>query len=489
MTPAGPHVRRLDHVQRGGSRTARRSRRPGADAGAGSADRARADARRPPQGGRASGRTRCERSRPASASRPSRRRASCASTRSASGDGPATCGIRAPSARASTPPRRRSGSTSSLTACLTSTRSSSAPGRTGSPRRSCWRGPGSRCASSRRADTVGGGARSAELTLPGFVHDVCSAIHPLAVASPFFRSLPLDEHGVEWIEPPAALAHPFDDGTAALLERSPEANGADARRGRRALRGSCSGRSSTMPSHCSETSSARCTCRSTRWRWPVSARAPHRRRRRSPGSRSAASGRAACSRASRPTRCCRSTARRRAAFGLMLGVLAHAVGWPLPRGGSQQIADALASYLRSLGGEIETGHRVASLAELGETRPVLLDVTPRGLLELAGDQLPGRYRRGLESYRYGPGVFKLDWALDGPIPVAGRGMRARRRRSTSAARSRRSRRRRRRRGETRSRSGRTCCSPSRASSTRRARPRDSTPRGRTATSRTARPST
>ena len=105
-----------------------------------------------------------------------------------------------------------------------------------------------------------------------------------------------------------------------------------------------------------------------------------------------------------------------AAFGLTLGVLAHAVGWPLPQGGSQRISDALASYLRSLGGEIETGRRVESLAELGETRPVLLDVTPRGLLALAGDRLPARYRRGLENYRYGPGVFKLDWALDGPIP-------------------------------------------------------------------------
>jgi phytoene dehydrogenase-like protein len=105
-----------------------------------------------------------------------------------------------------------------------------------------------------------------------------------------------------------------------------------------------------------------------------------------------------------------------AAFGLMLGLLGHAVGWPFPRGGSQTIADSLASYLRSLGGEIETGRRVESLAELGEPRLALLDVTPRGLLGLSGDRLPARYRRRLERYRYGPGVFKLDWALDGPIP-------------------------------------------------------------------------
>jgi phytoene dehydrogenase-like protein len=105
-----------------------------------------------------------------------------------------------------------------------------------------------------------------------------------------------------------------------------------------------------------------------------------------------------------------------AAFGLMLGLLGHAVGWPFARGGSQRVSDALASYLRALGGEIETGHKVESLAELGDTRTVLLDVTPRGLLALAGDRLTGRYRHGLENYRYGPGVFKLDWALDGPIP-------------------------------------------------------------------------
>src|SRR5437763_3162988 len=105
-----------------------------------------------------------------------------------------------------------------------------------------------------------------------------------------------------------------------------------------------------------------------------------------------------------------------AAFGLVLGLLGHAFGWPFARGGSQRLSDALASYLRALGGEIETGRRVESLAELGDTPAVLLDVTPRGLLALAGDRLPARYRRGLERYRYGPGVFKLDWALDGPIP-------------------------------------------------------------------------
>ena len=265
------------------------------------------------------------------------------------------------------------------------------------------------------ADTVGGGARSAELTLPGFVHDVCSAIHPLGVASPFFRTLPLAEHGVEWIDPPAALAHPFDDGTAVLLERSPDAAapgvGDDADRWRRLFAPLARDAEPLLedllaplhfPSH--PLALGRFSARAAP---PATTLA--RLSFRGAKARGVFAGLSAHSmlRLDRPPS---------AAFGLMLGLLAHAVGWPLPRGGSQRISDALASYLRSLGGEIETGHRVESLAELGEARTVLLDVTPRGLLALAGDRLPSRYRHALERYRYGPGVFKLDWALDGPIP-------------------------------------------------------------------------
>ncbi|HEY2741147.1 MAG TPA: NAD(P)/FAD-dependent oxidoreductase [Gaiellaceae bacterium] len=265
------------------------------------------------------------------------------------------------------------------------------------------------------ADTVGGGARSAELTLPGFVHDVCSAIHPLGVASPFFRTLPLAEHGVEWIEPPAALAHPFDDGNAALLERSAGADaptlGEDEGRWRRLFAPNVRDAEPLLedvlapvhvPAHPialarfglraapPATTLARVSFRGVKARGLFAGLAAH-----------------SMLRLDRPPS---------AAFGLMLGLLGHSVGWPFPRGGSQRLSDALASYLRALGGEIETGRRVESLAELGDTRAVLLDVTPRGLLALAGDRLPDRYRRGLERYRYGPGVFKLDWALDGPIP-------------------------------------------------------------------------
>jgi phytoene dehydrogenase-like protein len=265
------------------------------------------------------------------------------------------------------------------------------------------------------AETVGGGARSAELTLPGFVHDVCSAIHPLGIASPLFRTLPLTEHGLEWIDPPAALAHPFDDGTAALLERSPEAValglGDDEDRWRRLFAPLVRDAEPLLdevlapmhlPTH--PVALARFGARAAP---PATGLA--RLSFRGAKARGLFAGLAAHSMLplGRPPS---------AAFGLMLGLLGHAVGWPLPRGGSQRISDALASYLRTLGGEIETGRRVESLAELGDARAVLLDVTPRGLLALAGERLPSRYRRRLERYRYGSGVFKLDWALDGPIP-------------------------------------------------------------------------
>jgi phytoene dehydrogenase-like protein len=263
--------------------------------------------------------------------------------------------------------------------------------------------------------TVGGGARSAELTLPGFVHDVCSAIHPLGIASPLFRTLPLAEHGLEWIHPPAALAHPFDDGTAALLARSGEAAalglGEDADRWRRLFAPLVRDAEPLLdevlapvhlPAH--PVALARFGARSAP---PATGLA--RLVFRGVEARGLFAGLAAHSMLplSRPPS---------AAFGLMLGLLGHAVGWPLPRGGSQRISDALASYLRTLGGEIETGRRVESLAELGDARAVLLDVAPRALLALAGDRLPSGYRRRLERYRHGPGVFKLDWALDGPIP-------------------------------------------------------------------------
>ena len=264
-------------------------------------------------------------------------------------------------------------------------------------------------------DTVGGGCRSAALTLPGFVHDVCSAIHPLGLGSPFFRALPLQEHGLEWIHPPAAVAHALDDGTAVVAERSVEETargmGPDGEAYTALIRPLAEGWPALagdllaplrVPDH--PFAMARFGLLAIR-----SARGLAEARFRGDRARALFAGIAGHSvlPLERPAT---------AAVGLVLAVLAHAVGWPLPRGGSQRIADALASYLRSLGGAIETGSPVESLDRLPPARAVLVDVTPRQLLRLAGGRLRGLYRRQLESYRYGPAAFKLDYALSGPVP-------------------------------------------------------------------------
>jgi phytoene dehydrogenase-like protein len=265
------------------------------------------------------------------------------------------------------------------------------------------------------AETMGGGTRSAALTLPGFTHDVCSAVHPMAVASPFFQSLPFAEHGLEWIHPDIPFAHPLDDGSAAVLERSVEATadrlGVDGRAYRR-LMGPLVAKALALfsdllgpfriPRH--PFLAMRFGLRAVRSgigladRWFETDRA-----------KAIIAGLAA--HAVLPLE--QSPG---AAIAVMLGLAGHAVGWPFPRGGSQRIADALASYFRSLGGEIVTGWNVNTVDELPPARAVLLDVTPRQLLALAAHRLPERYRRRLARYRYGPGVFKVDWALAGPIP-------------------------------------------------------------------------
>ena len=265
------------------------------------------------------------------------------------------------------------------------------------------------------AETVGGGLRSQPLTLPGFVHDVCAAIHPLAAASPFFRSLPLAEHGVTWIEPDAALAHPLDDGRAVLLERSLKHTGAALGADEGAyvdliaplvrqweplmdmLLGPL-----RLPRH--PLLLARFGLSGLR-----SAQDLARGKFTGEETRALFAGLAAHAVLpldKRPT----------AAFGLVLAILGHAVGWPLVHGGSQRLADAMASYLKSLGGEIQANAPIDCVDELPANRIVLLDVTPRQVLRLAGHRLPNSYRRQLERYRYGPGVFKMDWALDAPIP-------------------------------------------------------------------------
>ena len=264
-------------------------------------------------------------------------------------------------------------------------------------------------------ETIGGGTRSAELTLPGFVHDVCSALHPLGVASPFFRELPLAQHGLEWIFPTACLAHPLDDGTAVLVEGTVEqtaANlGPDAAAYRRLVGPLVAGWQGLLgdvlgplrlPSH---------PVLMARFGLAGLLPAATLARRAFRGERARAVFAGMASHAMMPL-----SGPATAAFGLVLALVAHAIGWPMARRGSQRIADALGAYLRSLGGEILTGHLVHSMADLPRARAVLFDTSPRQLLQIAGEQLPAGYRRALSRFRYGPGTFKADYALDGPIP-------------------------------------------------------------------------
>lgn len=266
-----------------------------------------------------------------------------------------------------------------------------------------------------RAAQIGGGARTLELTRPGFVHDVCSAVHPLAAGSPFFRTLPLKEHGLEWIQPPLPLAHPLDDDTAVVLERNVDATalglGEDATAYRalfRPLVAAWEGldRDLLGPLHWPKLPLA--TARFARHALR-SARAVAEGVFRGSRARALFAGVAAHS-------MLRLEQRPSAGFALVLMVAGHAVGWPIPRGGAQRIADALAGYLRSLGGRIVTNAEVRSLDELPAARAVLCDLTPRQLLRVVGKRLPEPYRRQLEGFRYGMAAYKVDWALDAPIP-------------------------------------------------------------------------
>lgn len=265
------------------------------------------------------------------------------------------------------------------------------------------------------ADDIGGGMRSAELTLPGFRHDVCSAIHALGVASPFFQSLPLDEFGLEWIHPDAPLAHALDDGDAAVAERSLETTceqlGRDGDTYRRLFAPLVANAEKILAQNLGPFRPPRHPLVMARF-----------------GMRAV---RSACGLASHRFRDDRAQGLfmgmaahavlpledwLTAAVGLMLGITAHCDGWPVAKGGSQQIANAMAGYLQTLGGEIVINRRVTALDELPAAEAVLLDVSPRQLSRIVGDALPSRFRKKLERYRYGPGVFKVDWALDGPIP-------------------------------------------------------------------------
>lgn len=265
-------------------------------------------------------------------------------------------------------------------------------------------------------ETIGGGSRSAELTLPGFVHDTCSAIHPLGIGSPFFKTLPLEKYGLEWIHPSAPLAHVWEDGTAVMLER-------EVNRTARNL-----GRDGAMWSRIFSPFASRWNALAPMLLGPLvklprnpfllgyfgfwalwSARFFVRTLFREEKTRGMFAGLAAHSTLALEEPLT-------ASFGLVLGLSAQSVGWPLPRGGSQKIANALACHLRSLGGEIITNTRVENMDALPQANAYVFDVTPKQLLSIAGEKLGGLYKKQLQNFRYGPGVFKLDYALDAPIP-------------------------------------------------------------------------
>ena len=266
--------------------------------------------------------------------------------------------------------------------------------------------------------SIGGGMRTKELTLPGYLHDVCSAIHPMALGSPFMRGLPLEHVGVTWVQPDAPLAHPLDDGSAVFLERSLDATcanlGADGHTYRRLM--------GPLVDHWEELAYAILgPLRPPRHplimaRFGLNGlRSIRGVARRFTGDRARALVAGISAHAMLPLDEPPS-----AAFALVLGALGHAVGWPIARGGSQSIADGMAAYLRSLGGEIATDVEVTSLDQLPPAESVLCDISPRQLLRISGDHFSPRYQRQLQRFRYGPGIFKLDLALDGPIPWTAR---------------------------------------------------------------------
>ena len=264
-------------------------------------------------------------------------------------------------------------------------------------------------------ETVGGGARSAELTLPGFIHDVCSAVHPLAAGSQFFSTLPLEKYGLEFIHSPIVLAHPFDDGTAAILDRSIEHTsdnlGRDGAAYRRLM--------TPLVERWQELSddilgpprfprhpflAARFGMHAMR-----SAKSFAEGRFRDDKTRALFAGMAGHSFLALDQLAT-------TAFGLVLALLGHKNGWPITKGGSQSIANALAAHFKDFGGEILTGQRVESLSQLPAAKAILCDLTPRQVVQVAGDSLASGFRRRLSRYRYGPAAFKLDWALSAPVP-------------------------------------------------------------------------
>jgi phytoene dehydrogenase-like protein len=262
----------------------------------------------------------------------------------------------------------------------------------------------------------GGGARTLPLTLPGFLHDFGSAVHPMAVASPFFKTLPLQQYGLEWIQPSAPVAHPLDDGTAVMLERdlndAQAALGVDGKQWRRLFGPFAERWTELAPQVLRPVSlfprSPILLARLGLMGFP-SASSISNAWFRSPRTKALFAGLAAHSIVSLEEPLT-------AAFGIMFAATAHAVGWPIARGGAQSITTALCGYLASLGGKVHVSSRVETLDALGKFDVALCDVSPRQLVRMAGNRVTDGFRRRLENYRCGPGVFKVDYALSSPIP-------------------------------------------------------------------------
>ncbi|HEX2915616.1 MAG TPA: NAD(P)/FAD-dependent oxidoreductase, partial [Chloroflexia bacterium] len=265
------------------------------------------------------------------------------------------------------------------------------------------------------AATVGGGMRTKQLTLPGFQHDVCSAVHPMALDSAFFRGLDLEQYGLEWIFPPVCLAHPQVEGSGGFLFRSiaetAASLGIDGKAYQELMNPLLEDWEKIKQGVFGPLRFPRHPLALARFGLSARRSARHLALARFKGEAARAlfggiSAHSILSLDKSPS----------AAAGLLLALCAHAVGWPVPRGGAQAIADAMAACFKELGGEIITGWQVETLAELPSSRVTLCDLTPRQLMRLAGDRLPASYRRRLGRYRYGPGVFKADYALSGPVP-------------------------------------------------------------------------
>lgn len=264
-------------------------------------------------------------------------------------------------------------------------------------------------------EQVGGGVRSAQLTLPGFIHDVCSAVHPLGADSPVFKQLQLEQFGLEYLRPEYALAHPFDDGSAAVIQTSIELTAAQFGKDAHNYKKIYSTLVEEWPSLCSAfLGPLHLSPYSTaKARFAYYALSPgihfSKHQFKTNAAQSLFAGMAAHSMLSLNKYTSSS-------IGIVLNILAHINGWPLPKGGAQQITNALTDCFIKSGGEIQTGCMVSSLEQLPDSRVVLLDVTPSQLLSIAGDQLSSLYKWQLRRYQYGAGIFKIDWALSQPVP-------------------------------------------------------------------------